>query len=205
MQLDMIHDIQSVYRKVLSTMSRPGTVESLNKEVLKVDMDVNCYKSTFLIMNMLLDREVSFSIVSKESVQLSNLISQMTYAEVKPIEEADYIFVLRDECDEALGEIIENAKISDLIDPNKSATIISEFDEINVYDEKIKERLNLIFKGPGIKEIQEVNISGNIEWVNKRREKNEEYPLGIDLICVDKNENVLSIPRTTDIQNKFEL
>lgn len=199
MQLDMIHDIQSTYRKVLNTMSRPGIIENLCTEALKVDINVTCYNSTFLVMIMLLDREVSFNIVSKNSESLSNLISQMTYAEAKPVEEADYIFVLRDECDQCLGEVIQNAKIGDLIDPNKSASIIAEFDNFNGFDEKTEDNLKLLFKGPGIKEVQEVNISGNTHWINKRREKNEEYPLGIDLICIDKNENVLSIPRTTHI------
>lgn len=197
MKLDMVHDIQSVYRKVLNAMSRPGLIENLSEEVKKSDINISCYNSTFLIMLMLLDREVSFNIVSENSNQISSLISQMTYSKIKPVEEADYIFVLEDSCDKCLERVIEVSKIGDLIDPNKSATIIAETEGLNN-----KENCQLLFKGPGIKEVCEINILGKTQWIEKRREKNEEFPLGIDLIWVDKNDNVLCIPRTTHITKK---
>lgn len=110
MKLNMVHDIQSVYRKVLNAMAKPGVIENLQKEADKVDIDINCYKSTFLIMMMLLDREVSFNVVSEMSIDVSSLISQITYAKVKPLEEADYIFVLDDFCDEDLDIVIKKQR-----------------------------------------------------------------------------------------------
>lgn len=196
MKLNMVHDIQSVYRKVLNAMAKPGMIESLQKEADKVDIDIKCYKSTFLIMMMLLDREVSFNVVSEKSVDVSSLISQMTYAKVKPLEEADYIFVLDDSCDEQLDIVIKNAKIGDLIDPNKSATIIAEFKSLN--NAKVGEN-KVNFSGPGIKDVQEVEISGERKWIKERSIKNEEYPLGVDFIYVDEKNNVMCIPRTTSI------
>ena len=193
MNLDSVHDIQSVYRKVLNSMARPGTVMSLKDESSKVEKFVKCYHSTFLIMMMLLDGEVSFNIVSKNYIDVSGTISQMTYAKVKSVEEADYIFVLDDLCDEKLSEVIENSKIGDLIDPNKSATIIVEKD-------LIESAGDLVFKGPGIKNESTVNISGDRKWINYRNNKNLEYPLGVDMIFIDKNDNVISIPRTTLIK-----
>ena len=55
MELDLIHDIQSTYRKVLNSMARPGIIENIKDEADKVNVDIDCYKSTFLIMLMLLD------------------------------------------------------------------------------------------------------------------------------------------------------
>lgn len=195
MKLDLVHDIQEAYRKVLNSMSRPGIIESLKNEEIKVDMDMDIYKSTFVIMLMLLDREVTFNIVSDNSSEISNLVSQMTYAKVKPIEEADYIFVIKDSCDETLGEICSKAKFGDLINPNNSSTIIAEFDCIN-------NEGALQFAGPGIKEVNKVYISGNKNWIKIREMKNQEFPLGIDIICLDKNSSVLCIPRTTKINIK---
>ena len=194
MKLNMVHDIQSVYRKVLNAMAKPGVIENLQKEADKVDIDINCYKSTFLIMMMLLDREVSFNVVSEMSIDVSSLISQITYAKVKPLEEADYIFVLDDFCDEDLDIVIKKAKIGDLVDPNNSATIIAE-----CLDNDNNEANILNFKGPGIKNLNEVKISGETKWIKERSLKNEEYPLGIDLIYVDEKNNVICIPRTTSI------
>ena len=196
MKLNMVHDIQSVYRKVLNAMAKPGVIENLQKEADKVDIDINCYKSTFLIMMMLLDREVSFNVVSEMSIDVSSLISQITYAKVKPLEEADYIFVLDDFCDEDLDIVIKKAKIGDLVDPNNSATIIAEF---KCLDNDNNEANILNFKGPGIKNLNEVKISGETRWIKERSLKNEEYPLGIDLIYVDEKNNVICIPRTTSI------
>ena len=100
MKLDSVHDIQGVYRKVLNSMARPGTVMSLKDESSKVEKFIECYNSTFLIMMMLLDGEVSFNVISKNDIDVSRTMSQMTYAKIKPVEEADYIFVLDDLCDE---------------------------------------------------------------------------------------------------------
>ena len=177
-------------------MAKPGVIENLQKEADKVDIDINCYKSTFLIMMMLLDREVSFNVVSEMSIDVSSLISQITYAKVKPLEEADYIFVLDDFCDEDLDIVIKKAKIGDLVDPNNSATIIAEF---KCLDNDNNEANILNFKGPGIKNLNEVKISGETKWIKERSLKNEEYPLGIDLIYVDEKNNVICIPRTTSI------
>lgn len=193
MKLNMVHDIQSVYRKVLNAMAKPGVIENLKKEADQVDIETNCYENTFLMMMMLLDREVSFNVVSEKSVDVSSLISQMTYAKVKPIEEADYIFVLKDACDEQLDMVIRNAKIGDLVDPNKSATIIAEFKCLDSGSSILN------FKGPGIKNLREVRISGETKWIKERKIKNEEYPLGVDLIYVDEKNNVMCIPRTTSI------
>lgn len=57
----------------------------------------------------------------------------------------------------------------------------------------------LILKGPGIKDKNyiKVDISGN--WVEKRELKNIEYPLGVDTIIIDKNSNLICLPRTTQI------
>lgn len=193
MKLDLVHDIQVGYRKVLNSMARPGIIESLLNESNKVDTEINFFKSTFLIMLMLLDREVSFNIISKNSADISSIVSQMTYAKVRPANEADYLFVMKDSCEEMLKDTLSKAKIGDLINPNKSATIIAEFEEI-INDG------NLEFSGPGIKEINKVYISGNSDWIKAREIKNEEYPLGIDIICLDKKDNVLCIPRTTRIK-----
>ena len=197
MKLDLVNDIQGGYRKVLNAMARPGIIESLEDEAKKVDMKTYSYRSTFLMMLMLLDGEVSFNVVSKNEMYITSLVSQITYAKLKSLEEADYIFVMNDSVDDKLDEVYKRAKIGDLVDPNKSATIIAEFEEI-------EEGNDLELRGPGVKEVNRVNISGNREWIKSREGKNEEYPLGIDAIYVGKNENVLCLPRTTQIKEKEE-
>ena len=197
MSLDLVHDIQGVYRKVLNSMARPGAIESIIEETNKVDINIDCYKSTFLMMLMLLDGEVSFNVISNKSMDITSLVSQITYSKVKPIEEADYIFIMNDAISASLEEGFKRAKIGSLINPNKSATIIAELDDIGSGKE-------LILKGPGIKEESKVSVKGNLAWVDVRAERNEEYPLGVDSIFVDDNGNLICLPRTTQIGLKGE-
>lgn len=192
--MDLVHDIQSVYRKVLNSMARPGVIEILEEQE-KIDIEVSCNKGTFLVMLMLLDGEVSFNIVSEKSEEITNLISQMTYSKQKNLEEADYIFVLEDASERSLAEVYKLAKIGTLVDPNKSATIIAEVNSINNDD-------NLELSGPGIKDKKSLSISGNNKWIKERELKNKEYPLGVDAIYIDKEYKVVSLPRTTKIKRK---
>lgn len=192
--MDLVHDIQSVYRKVLNSMARPGVIETL-EEQKKIDIEVSCNKGTFLVMLMLLDGEVSFNIVSEKSEEMTSLISQMTYSKQKNLEEADYIFVLEDASEKSLAEVYKLAKIGTLIGPNKSATIIAEVNSINNNDD-------LELSGPGIKDKKSLSISGNNKWIKERELKNKEYPLGVDAIYIDKEYKVVSLPRTTKIKRK---
>ena len=192
--MDLVHDIQSVYRKVLNSMARPGVIEIL-EEQKKIDIEVSCNKGTFLVMLMLLDGEVSFNIVSEKSEEITSLISQMTYSKQKNLEEADYIFVLEDASERNLAEVYKLAKIGTLVVPHKSATIIAEVDYINNDDD-------LELSGPGIKDKKSLSISGNNKWIKERELKNKEYPLGVDAIYIDKEYKVVSLPRTTKIKRK---
>ncbi len=191
MKIDLVHDIQGVYRKVLNSMARPGVIESLAAYTNKVDINIQCYKGTVLVMLMLLDGEVSFNVVSKNAMEVTSIISQITYAKVKPLEEADYIFILNDSIN-VIGTVFENGKEGTLIDPNLSSTIIAEVNSLSV--DKVIELC-----GPGIEEKNYVNVQGCNQWIEARNRKNKEYPLGIDSIFVDEKGKLISIPRTTKV------
>ena len=195
MKLDSIHDLQGVYRKVLNAMSRPGVIENIKEEAEKVDIEMDCFKGTFLLMLMLLDGEVTFNIISEDPMSITSLVSQMTYAKIRPLDEADYIFVLKDANSKKLALAYRKGKLGDLVNPNSSATIIAEF-------EQIKEGSQLEFIGPGIKEVNRISISENRSWIRARKEKNQEYPLGLDGIYIDENSNVMCLPRTTQVKEE---
>lgn len=42
MAIDQIHDLQQVYRKLLHSMSRPGTISSIEQETEHMDVDFGC-------------------------------------------------------------------------------------------------------------------------------------------------------------------
>lgn len=188
----MVHDIQTAYRKLLNCISRPGIIESIEEESKKISIDTKFFKSTLVLMFMLLDSEVSFKVISEEEIEISKLVHQLTYAKNESIEKADFIFILEDFSKVILDEVLDKAKTGDLINPHKSATVIIETREIS--NDK-----NLLLTGPGIKNENYLDIEIEDIWIEKLREKNSEFPRGIDLVFTDSNSNLVCLPRTTSI------
>jgi len=196
MKLDLVHDLQSAYRKVLFSMSRPGVVSNMGLEAAKVELSAPCYPGTLLLALMLLDTEVSFTIVSPQETSLTRLFRQLTYARATPCPEADFIFVLADARDQRMEEALATAKPGTINDPHRSATVIIEAS-------KISSGKGLALSGPGIETEHLVEINTYGQWLKNRNEQVKEYPLGIDVIFLDAVGQVTCIPRTTTIEERL--
>ncbi|MCL1950284.1 MAG: phosphonate C-P lyase system protein PhnH [Turicibacter sp.] len=192
MPFDKVHDTQQIYRKVLHAMSRPGEISNIFSEVEGLTLQSAMLKPTVGFLYLLLDREVGFHVVSRHADEVSQLIAQLTYSKETPIEEADYIFVLQD----ALGElpaVFGKGKTGNLIDPQKSATLIVECPAV-------ANNQVLSLKGPGIKSENFLDLGLSPEWLKARALANSEYPLGIDMMFVDGMGAVACLPRTSQIK-----
>jgi alpha-D-ribose 1-methylphosphonate 5-triphosphate synthase subunit PhnH len=195
MKLDLVHDIQIAYRKTLESMSRPGLIRNIRKQADKVNMEISCFNSTLVMVLMLFDTEVKFKVCSKREAEIAKLINQLTYAKAAEVENADYILVLNDAEPQELEEALRMAYPGDLLDPHQAATIIVEADSMN-------NEQDLTLTGPGIEKECSINVKTSGRWVDLRTEKNSEYPLGIDLIFTDRDDNILCLPRTTQIRKQ---
>ncbi|CDQ38046.1 MULTISPECIES: phosphonate C-P lyase system protein PhnH [Virgibacillus] len=193
MAMDQVHDLQQVYRKILHSMSHPGTISNLEPFAEKVDYDLPCYEATFLSAMTLLDAEVTFAIISENSQQLSTKLTAYTLAKSAPIHEADYIIVLQDALQQDIVEALQQCKIGNLIDPQFSSTWFLE-------SSGIVNQAELLLTGPGIKDETELQIGLTKELWTTRNKRVKEYPLGIDLICLDNEANLVCVPRTTKIE-----
>jgi len=192
MKLDLVHDIQGSFRRLLNAISYPGRIYNMSNSA-KHEFDLNTFDSTFVLMYMLLDAEVTFHICSNKSEELSKFIRQVTNSRQVKIEEADYIFILSDCISEEVSKAIKLAKIGTLINPHKNATIILEVK--NLSNEKVY-KLN----GPGIKNCHYFDFANESNLVDIRNKKNDEYPMGVDIIFLDDKANIVAIPRTTRIE-----
>ena len=192
MKLDRVHDIQTAYRKLIDSMSRPGKITDLSKEADKLDSYQGCLPATLLVAQMLLDTEVTFAVVSERKGQITHLLSQMTYAKEVAVHEADYIFVMGDAASGELLQVIETAKIGELRDPHHSATLIIETGSVS-------SGTKLRMSGPGIQVTAHAEISISEGWIETRAERNAEFPLGLDLIFTDPTHHILALPRTTQV------
>ncbi|PKF89400.1 phosphonate C-P lyase system protein PhnH [Bacillus sp. BA3] len=193
MNLDVVHDIQTVYRKLVTATSRPGTLVVLEREAKTLDVQMECLSSTILLALTVLDPEVTFNVIAKEGEAVSRMINQLTYSKPVDLPEADFIFILHDASEEQMKEAINKAKIGNLLNPHESAMIILEVPDITKGD-------SMILSGPGIQEESFISLPNVSAWLGARNEKNIEFPLGIDMYFVDQKDRLIALPRTTQIK-----
>lgn len=197
MKFNMVHDVQSVYRKVIDTISRPGELASLQRECLLIKDEnfLSDHQSILLLALTMLDQEVTFKVLSEKEETISMVIYQLTNAKPAQLEQADYIFVLHDAEVGALEKAIHMAKKGTLYNPHLSASIIAETKSVSSGEE-------FLLKGPGIQESIVIATDLPRGWANNRAAKNKEYPLGIDLFLIDSDQQLLAIPRTAQMTEK---
>ncbi|MDQ2086751.1 phosphonate C-P lyase system protein PhnH [Herbivorax sp. ANBcel31] len=195
--IDMVHDIQASYRKVVESMSRPGVVTNIFNEAKNLDFSVDLYKPTLVLILMLFDTEITFKLYSDDENDSIKIINQLTYANSVHESEADYIIIAERNNEINFSKALKKAKLGDSINPQSSATLIVEVKNIDC-----TKKLEL--KGPGILNSNFVNVECDDGWVDVRDMKNAEYPTGVDIIFVDKKGNLVCIPRTTQIQKEVD-
>ncbi|MCK1981641.1 MULTISPECIES: phosphonate C-P lyase system protein PhnH [Peribacillus] len=193
MNLDVVHDIQTVYRKLVTATSRPGTSVVLEREARTLEVQMECLSSTILLALTVLDPEVTFKVIAKEEEAVSRMINQLTYSKPVDLPEADFIFILHDASEEQMKEAMTKAKIGDLLNPHESAMIILEVPDVTKGD-------SMILSGPGIQEESFISLPNVSAWLGVRNEKNIEFPLGIDMYFVDQQDRLIALPRTTQIR-----
>lgn len=191
MKFNSVFDVQEAFRKVLHAYSYPGDIVSLTDEIMKLETRLECFGATQILMYMLLDADTTFHIVSNQHT-LEGQVAKITYCVKATLSRSQYIWVTKDE-QARLSEIMANISCGTLSDPHLGATLIVECDRITSDD-------MLILKGPGIE--SEKGSSLKIEddtWLDVRKECNDQYPMGLDMIFVDEDGNCIALPRTTQI------
>nr|WP_106782396.1 phosphonate C-P lyase system protein PhnH [Lysinibacillus timonensis] len=183
-----VHITQQAFRQVLDALSFPGKVNKLAEGPNAISVFI---PQTGLVCQTLLDSEVTFYVAGDEP-NISKMVQAYTGSHITNIKEADFvIFPLMLSLEEALTSL-KSVKVGDLVNPHNSATIIYEVESLVAgYTYKLV--------GPGIKDINTLTCSLNPAIFEIRKEINTEYPLGIDLIIIDRQGNVMGIPRTTQI------
>ncbi len=174
---------QGVYRQLLQAMSHPGRLHVL---------PTGAWASSLLaVCETLLDHEVSFSVAPGGDPAWETDIFALTKARIAPPDMADYLVIKGPDS----GGVIEEAKIGDPAFPDRGATLLY------VLDGSLPDGDAPVLSGPGLAQPAppEVNALSNAEW-RRLRTINEEYPLGVDAICLLGDDQVLCLPRSTRIE-----
>jgi alpha-D-ribose 1-methylphosphonate 5-triphosphate synthase subunit PhnH len=192
---DEVFDAQEQFRIILDSMSRPGKINVMPAIDILPPAGIN--KASTLVAFALLNTDVSFYVAGEGSEDITSYIALNTTARPASTNVADFIFINGLHS----AEILFDAKTGTLSYPEESATFIIDVEEIteNTGDNAI----TLILKGPGIQTETEVSIKGlDPQILSAVKEQNLEFPLGIDLILTDRNNNIICIPRSNQFAVK---
>lgn len=197
---------QKTFRILLKAMAHPGRIYPLpaNCEIQNLYQGIALVEHNYalaLILKTLLDHEIGFCVLGEGKKELETLVMEFTGSFPTDLESADFILVSDGD---SKGQILK-AKEGTLEYPETGASII--FCVKYICDSPIKNQtekdLNckVRFKGPGIKgEISAYFYGLKADEFHYLKEKNSQFPLGIDSIFVDAEANVLCVPRSTNIE-----
>jgi alpha-D-ribose 1-methylphosphonate 5-triphosphate synthase subunit PhnH len=169
---------QQNYRALLEAMSRPGSRQALH--------GVNESSSASLaVLAALIDGSVS---LSDPQGLLKNSERTLLQTALTEPEQADYLLC----CGQQSPSF--EPKLGTLPSPETSATLVVEISSVS--DGELRFKLS----GPGIQAQRECAVAGlNPDWLARREEWVCGFPLGVDLILVDKDQ-VVALPRTTRVE-----
>lgn len=188
---DEIFDAQEHFRLILDSMARPGKINVIPD--LDIPMTDGINKASALIGFSLLNTDACFCAIGELSYSIEEFITLHTAAKVELLQKADFVFVKGSQSDEFIADL----KTGTLPYPEDSATIV--LDVLNISADETADSLQLNLKGPGIKTVETVYVTGlNDAILDAVKEQNFEFPLGIDLILTDTENRMICIPRSND-------
>lgn len=198
---DIVHHTQEIYRKVLDCMARPGKINGIQNSLIGIEDLPQISKPLLGLAYTLLDREVNFRVITDGCHKIETYMTRKTYSLPAYQNDVDYLFIETTLTDEEIIHVMDEVKIGTLEDPHLSTTILMKVDSLSSSYLETGQRLTL--KGPGIQTEKTIYISGlSAKWLLERKRINHEFPLGIDMILVDKNGSVVAFPRTTIIESE---
>ncbi|MFP4325227.1 MAG: phosphonate C-P lyase system protein PhnH [Desulfonatronovibrio sp.] len=181
--MDQVFECQEIFRALMRAMSGPG-------QVIEVSRTSPGGKSLLqAVCETLLDQEVGLAAVGR-AVDSSFVreISLSTGCFCTSVKEAGFILVGGGSSEGALA----HASRGTLDYPDQGATVIYPVEKLGSGD------LRLILKGPGIRDTCKTEITGmDVTELELSAELSSEFPLGLDLIFVDKR-SIMAIPRSTE-------
>lgn len=164
---------QAVFRKILYAISYPGSIHTLENKCLE------------LIIDCLIDDAVTFYTEDQEIREICRRLG----AKEAPLSSADFVISTR-----SLGDRIRELKRGLPEYPERGATLIRVV-------ESLERGIGVRLRGPGVKGEVTILIEGmHRDEFKALSEVNKLYPLGVDLIVVDRDCRLIAIPRSVRVE-----
>lgn len=175
------HDIERInrdnFRSCLEAMARPGQLQTITP----------LFHSGLLAMaSVLLYAEVSYCYRGELDFEL---VGALCGTHRVPASEADYLFY-----DSPDPDFLFHAKTGSAENPEFGATLLFGCPGLDLDGTRVS------LSGPGIKGQNEITLPVDRLFINKLKEKNESFPMGVDLFFISETNALLGLPRTTAIE-----
>jgi alpha-D-ribose 1-methylphosphonate 5-triphosphate synthase subunit PhnH len=207
MTLEIVQSIQKVYRTLVTATSYPGRVCSFSNVITSFcSMGLTLPPALIAVAITLLDQETNFSVIMDQSsaTQWAKDVVHLTLSQPVTVDKGSYIFVEPENLTKALNQ----AKIGTFENPHLGATLVTFSENLPWIPELASqypfsmESKQVVLQGPGIDLNHIGTFLGPTDWIEERRSKNAEFPLGIDMLFCDSFGNIIALPRTTQITLK---
>ncbi len=176
-----VHDIEQAnrnnFRSSLEALARPGELQQVTP----------LFGSGLLAMaSVLLYAEVSYFYQGTLNFEM---IQAVCGARNTSRESADYLFF---DCLD--HEHLVQVKIGTAESPEQGATILFSYPYVRENSTRVR------LSGPGIDGTKVLDLPVTMAFIEKLSEKNESFPMGIDLFLISSENTLLGLPRTTNIE-----
>ena len=206
---DEVREGQQVFRKLLNATAWPGTIEILLTTRVSA---LTPWPHTILqIARTLLDAQVTFAVHSDDGDALADYLVSNAGARRVPLAKASYVIA-----GHPLGGLdVMSLHAGTLLEPDRGATLLLACDELandehrsSLRQQNGSERAGpsasdrtgvaITLRGRGIADRRVLLVDQAVASVLARlSERDDEYPLGVDLILADQVGRIVSLPRTT--------
>lgn len=186
-----LNPTQMIFRTLVEGMSHPGRA----CQMPAVNEGAPWSNGLLAIVHTLFDHEIGFAVIEPASQdQIYADVYKATKASVVDLPEADYVIVEGSKS----GGGIESARRGEPAFPDKGATIIYRLDSTHSGSDAPGDKI--ILTGPGINGRKTPQMSGlDRDEISLIREINSEYPLGVDCIFLNSQNQIMCLPRSTRI------
>ncbi len=185
---DPVFDAQTHFRLLMDSMARPGKLNVLNGVMIAPPASLN--PASALVGLALLNADVTYYATENAGVIADYFVTN-TASRPAPVDVADFVFLPGNQASETLTE----AKIGTLSYPETNAFVVIDVETISA--EPTPDSVPITLAGPGVNGETRVFVRGlNPDLLLTIRQKNVEYPLGLDTILTGKDNKICCIPRS---------
>lgn len=190
---DEVFDAQAHFRLIMDSMARPGKINVLNGVSINPPAALN--RASAVVGLALLNADVSYYVSEHaDPTGVAAYFVVNTSSQAASADEADFLFLTGTENPDQLDQ----AKTGTLAYPDTSAFVVID---VTAISSTPRPGLMLTLAGPGVNGSKTVFVDGlNSDLLDTLSQKNAEYPLGVDTILTDANDQIICIPRSVRIK-----